>query len=118
MLLWKARGNTVSAPYDRIGDYLVTWMEEELAKRGVSVDPSASTRLLLTLDSYQARIAGMVFRGTSSVSVAGGTSLQKTIEIVNNSPGNIYRALSGTLARLTITVLNDPDVRAFLAAGR
>jgi hypothetical protein len=94
---------------------LVEQLSGEIAKNGGRVASGEPKRMRVAVTDVDVTSA-WTLEATLTVTLQLADRSVRTLTIVNRSPANIWRALNGAVATAVIEILEDEEVREFLAA--
>ena len=93
-----------------------TQLMDEVGKNGQRRGEADDKTLEISVQSMVVGQGAFTFNGTlvMSVTLGDGTTIPFTVK--NNSPGNIWRTLNGTVATAVMEILANPVVLAYLGS--
>jgi len=88
----------------------------EIPKNGRPTGSGGEKTIVISVQSFSVMRGMWTLNGLLGFSVTLGDGTVIRFSVPNNSPGNIWRTLNGTIARGVMEILSHAQVRAYLAS--
>ena len=102
----------------RITQALIDQLSGEIVKRGGQVSSPSQKRVRIAVTNVTVEQGAWTLKVSLTLTVQLADRPPRVVAVENRSPGNIWRAVNGSIALAVIKLLGDPEVLQFFAASQ